>query len=111
MNRIMATLWLPLDNFNSCSSSPKSFICPCIPWMVTFYSYNLISLVLEHHAQLGCRYLRFRDMARDILGMNTFFPTLALLIVKYHYTDNTKRLHSRYVTPIFNFNVLIFEKD
>lgn len=50
-------------------------------------------------------------MARDILGMNTFFPTLALLIVKYHYTDNTKRLHSRYVTPIFNFNVLIFEKD
>lgn len=35
---------------------------------VTFYSYNLISLVLEHHAQLGHRHLRFRDMANDILG-------------------------------------------
>nr|XP_027106704.1 LOW QUALITY PROTEIN: GABA transporter 1-like [Coffea arabica] len=35
---------------------------------VTFYSYNLISLVLEHHAQLGHRQLRFRDMATDILG-------------------------------------------
>ncbi|CAI9105537.1 OLC1v1004476C1 [Oldenlandia corymbosa var. corymbosa] len=35
---------------------------------VTFYSYNLISLVLEHHAKLGRRHLRFRDMADDILG-------------------------------------------
>ncbi|CAN1238798.1 GABA transporter 1 [Linum grandiflorum] len=36
--------------------------------LVTFYSYNLLSLVLEHHAQLGRRQLRFRDMAEDILG-------------------------------------------
>ncbi|XWS66280.1 hypothetical protein CRYUN_Cryun05aG0185900 [Craigia yunnanensis] len=36
--------------------------------LVTFYSYNLLSVVLEHHAQLGKRQLRFRDMARDILG-------------------------------------------
>ncbi|KAI4383763.1 hypothetical protein MLD38_009565 [Melastoma candidum] len=36
--------------------------------LVTFYSYNLLSLVLEHHAQLGRRHLRFRDMAHDILG-------------------------------------------
>ncbi|KAB1209397.1 GABA transporter 1 [Morella rubra] len=36
--------------------------------LVTFYSYNLISLVLEHHAQLGHRQLRFRDMANDIFG-------------------------------------------
>ncbi|KAD2262707.1 hypothetical protein E3N88_41533 [Mikania micrantha] len=35
---------------------------------VTFYSYNLISLVLEHHADLGHRHLRFRDMAYHILG-------------------------------------------
>ncbi|GKA84195.1 GABA transporter 1-like protein [Tanacetum coccineum] len=35
--------------------------------MVTFYSYNLLSLVLEHHAELGKRQLRFRDMAHDIL--------------------------------------------
>ncbi|KAJ4977622.1 hypothetical protein NE237_008402 [Protea cynaroides] len=36
--------------------------------MVTFYSYNLVSLVLEHHAQKGNRFLRFRDMADHILG-------------------------------------------
>lgn len=36
--------------------------------IVTFYSYNLISVVLEHHAELGHRHLRFRDMAYDILG-------------------------------------------
>ncbi|XP_021295760.1 GABA transporter 1-like isoform X2 [Herrania umbratica] len=36
--------------------------------LVTFYSYNLLSVVLDHHAQLGKRQRRFRDMARDILG-------------------------------------------
>ncbi|KAF6150379.1 hypothetical protein GIB67_034078 [Kingdonia uniflora] len=36
--------------------------------LVTFYSYNLISLVLEQHAEKGRRQLRFRDMAEDILG-------------------------------------------
>ncbi|KAK4396772.1 GABA transporter 1 [Sesamum angolense] len=36
--------------------------------VVTFYSYNLLSLVLEHHAQSGHRFLRFRDMATHILG-------------------------------------------
>ncbi|XP_073143395.1 GABA transporter 1 [Henckelia pumila] len=36
--------------------------------VVTFYSYNLLSLVLEHHAHMGRRHLRFRDMANDILG-------------------------------------------
>ncbi|CAK7329282.1 unnamed protein product [Dovyalis caffra] len=39
--------------------------------LVTFYSYNLLSLVLEHHAQKGHRQLRFRDMANHILG-NSF---------------------------------------
>lgn len=37
--------------------------------LVTFYSYNLLSLVLEHHAQLGRRHLRFRDVSQDVLGM------------------------------------------
>ncbi|KAL3752375.1 hypothetical protein ACJRO7_013085 [Eucalyptus globulus] len=36
--------------------------------LVTFYSYNLISLVLEHQAEMGNRHLRFRDMAHDIMG-------------------------------------------
>ncbi|KAK6144271.1 hypothetical protein DH2020_021091 [Rehmannia glutinosa] len=43
-------------------------VCLVIGAVVTFYSYNLLSLVLEHHAQLGHRHLRFRDMANDILG-------------------------------------------
>ncbi|KAF5195799.1 Gaba transporter [Thalictrum thalictroides] len=43
-------------------------VCLIIGALVTFYSYNLISLVLEHHAQLGQRHLRFRDMAHHILG-------------------------------------------
>ncbi|RDX93141.1 GABA transporter 1, partial [Mucuna pruriens] len=43
-------------------------LCLVIGAMVTFYSYNLISRVLEHHAQMGKRQLRFRDIARDILG-------------------------------------------
>ncbi|KAG8078525.1 hypothetical protein GUJ93_ZPchr0007g4077 [Zizania palustris] len=42
--------------------------CLVIGAAVTFYSYNLISCVLEHHAQQGRRHLRFRDMATDILG-------------------------------------------
>ncbi|KAH7542051.1 hypothetical protein FEM48_Zijuj02G0032400 [Ziziphus jujuba var. spinosa] len=43
-------------------------LCLVIGTLVTFHSYNLISLVLEHHAELGHRHLRFRDMAHDILG-------------------------------------------
>ncbi|KAJ4805360.1 Transmembrane amino acid transporter family protein [Rhynchospora pubera] len=43
-------------------------ICLVLAAIITFYSYNLISLVLEHNAQLGRRQLRFRDMADDILG-------------------------------------------
>ncbi|KAM5584386.1 GABA transporter 1-like [Rosa sericea] len=42
--------------------------CLVIGASVTFYSYNLISLVLEHYAQLGHRHFRFRDLAHDILG-------------------------------------------
>ncbi|XP_065867249.1 GABA transporter 1 [Euphorbia lathyris] len=42
--------------------------CLIIGALVTFYSYNLLSLVLEHHALLGNRQLRFRDMANHILG-------------------------------------------
>ncbi|KAH7839931.1 hypothetical protein Vadar_010450 [Vaccinium darrowii] len=43
-------------------------MCLTLAGLVTFYSYNLISIVLEHNAQLGNRQLRFRDMACDILG-------------------------------------------
>ncbi|KAA8534502.1 hypothetical protein F0562_032019 [Nyssa sinensis] len=42
--------------------------------LVTFYSYNLLSIVLEHHARLGKRQLRFRDMGHDILGYSKTAP-------------------------------------
>lgn len=43
-------------------------LCLTAAGLVTFYSYNLLSIVLEHYALLGRRHLRFRDMAHDILG-------------------------------------------
>lgn len=43
-------------------------VCLVVGAAVTFYSYNLLSRVLEHHEQQGRRQLRFRDMAADILG-------------------------------------------
>ncbi|XP_048231363.1 GABA transporter 1 isoform X2 [Ricinus communis] len=43
-------------------------VCIILAALVTFYSYNLLCVVLEHRAQLGNRHLRFRDMATDILG-------------------------------------------
>ncbi|XP_008385464.4 uncharacterized protein [Malus domestica] len=45
-------------------------LCLVIEALVTFYSYNLISLVFENYAQLGRRHLRLRDMALDILGFS-----------------------------------------
>nr|DAD24212.1 TPA_asm: hypothetical protein HUJ06_025675 [Nelumbo nucifera] len=49
--------------------------CLTIGAIATFYSYNLLSLVLEHHEQLGQRQLCFRDMAKDILGEVLLNPT------------------------------------
>ncbi|KAK4836514.1 hypothetical protein QYF36_024134 [Acer negundo] len=46
----------------------RGVVCLTVAAMVTFYSYNLLSLVLDHHANLGHRQLRFRDMATDVLG-------------------------------------------
>ncbi|GAB2234868.1 hypothetical protein Droror1_Dr00004136 [Drosera rotundifolia] len=43
-------------------------LCLVIGGLVTFYSYNLISLVLEQQDKAGRRHLRFPDMARGILG-------------------------------------------
>lgn len=51
-------------------------VCLAIGALVTFYSYNLISMVLERHTELGRRHLRFRDMAHDILGTQLLYlPT------------------------------------
>ncbi|KAJ7974956.1 GABA transporter 1-like [Quillaja saponaria] len=43
-------------------------LCMILAGLVTFYSYNLLSVVLDHHSKLGNRQLRFREMGRDILG-------------------------------------------
>eukprot|EP01018_Ginkgo_biloba_P015608 Gb_34701 [translate_table: standard] len=43
-------------------------ICLIAGAAVTFYSYNLLSLVLDHHEQEGTRHLRFKDVANDIMG-------------------------------------------
>uniref|UniRef100_A0A453FYV0 Amino acid transporter transmembrane domain-containing protein n=1 Tax=Aegilops tauschii subsp. strangulata TaxID=200361 RepID=A0A453FYV0_AEGTS len=50
-------------------------VCLVVGAAVTFYSYNLLSRVLEHHAQQGRRQLRFRDMAADILGQYVLLPS------------------------------------
>ncbi|KAH1222278.1 GABA transporter 1 [Glycine max] len=77
----MDALWLSLDNFNCGSTTPKSSLCFQLPRMVSrnillghwsFGQFLLIQFVifgvLEHHAHLGNRQLRFGDLARDILG-------------------------------------------
>lgn len=52
--------------------------CLVIGASVTFYSYNLMSLVLEHYAQLGRRHFRFRDLSHDILGTYLYIQVISL---------------------------------
>ncbi|KAL8141605.1 hypothetical protein V2J09_014637 [Rumex salicifolius] len=40
---------------------------------VTFYSYSLLSLVLDHCEKQGRRHIRFRELAADILGHRWMF--------------------------------------
>ncbi|RWR82383.1 GABA transporter 1-like protein [Cinnamomum micranthum f. kanehirae] len=61
-------------------------LCLIIEALVTFYSYNLLSLVLEHHAQQGLRLLRFREMAEHIL---VHLPT-----VKTKWLHESLRVHN-----------------
>ncbi|KAI3707099.1 hypothetical protein L6452_25315 [Arctium lappa] len=44
------------------------FFCLTIMGVVTFYSYYLLSLVLEHCEKAGRRHIRFRELASDVLG-------------------------------------------
>jgi amino acid permease len=60
--------------------------CLVVGAAVTFYSYNLISRVLEHHAQQGRRQLRFRDMATDILGQYVY--KVACICVSDEFSTN-----------------------
>lgn len=44
------------------------FFCLTVMGVVTFYSYHLMSLVLEHCEKEGRRHIRFRELAADVLG-------------------------------------------
>lgn len=69
-------------------------MCLTLGGLITFYSYNLLSLVLEHHAQLGKRQLRFRDMAHDILGTVFLFASF-LSFLKHHAQLGKRHLRFR----------------
>lgn len=56
--------------------------CLSLAAIITFYSYNLLSLVLEHYAQQGHRLLRFRDIASHVLGQSiAFFYKLTMILI------------------------------
>ena len=44
------------------------FFCLTAMAIVTFYSYYLMSKVLEHSEKAGRRHIRFRELAADVLG-------------------------------------------
>ncbi|MBA0678213.1 hypothetical protein Goari_019573 [Gossypium aridum] len=49
------------------------FLCLTVLGCVTFYSYYLMSKVLEHCEKAGRRHIRFRELAADVLGSGRMF--------------------------------------
>ncbi|KAL6547761.1 hypothetical protein OROHE_009466 [Orobanche hederae] len=49
------------------------FVCLTAMGMATFYSYYLMSLVLDHCEKDGRRHIRFRELAADVLGSGWMF--------------------------------------
>ncbi|CAK9163043.1 unnamed protein product [Ilex paraguariensis] len=49
------------------------FLCLTVMGAVTFYSYYLMSLVLEYCENSGRRHIRFRELAADVLGSGWMF--------------------------------------
>ncbi|MBA0689755.1 hypothetical protein Goari_007470 [Gossypium aridum] len=49
------------------------FFCLTVMGCVTFYSYYLMSLVLDHCEKAGRRHIRFRELAADVLGSGWMF--------------------------------------
>ncbi|PIA49083.1 hypothetical protein AQUCO_01300141v1 [Aquilegia coerulea] len=47
--------------------------CLTIMGLVTFYSYYLMSMVLDHCEKQGRRHIRFRELAADVLGSGGMF--------------------------------------
>ncbi|GAV78989.1 Aa_trans domain-containing protein [Cephalotus follicularis] len=48
-------------------------LCLTVMGVVTFYSYYLMSKVLDHCEKAGRRHIRFRELAADILGSGWMF--------------------------------------
>ncbi|KAL2342690.1 hypothetical protein Fmac_003975 [Flemingia macrophylla] len=48
-------------------------LCLTVMGMVTFYSYYLMSKVLDYCEQSGRRHIRFRELAADVLGSGWMF--------------------------------------
>ncbi|KAJ7952123.1 Lysine histidine transporter 1 [Quillaja saponaria] len=55
------------------------FLCLTVMGVVTFYSYYLLSKVLEHCEQSGRRHIRFRELAADVLGSGWMFYFVILI--------------------------------
>ncbi|KAF5730062.1 putative amino acid transporter [Tripterygium wilfordii] len=49
------------------------FLCLSVMGIVTFYSYYLMSKVLDHCEKSGRRHIRFRELAADVLGSGWMF--------------------------------------
>lgn len=49
------------------------FFCLTVMGVVTFYSYYLMSKVLDHCEKEGRRHIRFRELAADVLGSGWMF--------------------------------------
>lgn len=67
------------------------FLCLTLMGVVTFYSYYLMSKVLDHCEKAGRRHIRFRELAADVLGNKSpkltptctvRFASLVLLLLK-----------------------------
>ncbi|WJX48101.1 hypothetical protein P8452_34710 [Trifolium repens] len=48
-------------------------LCLTVMGIVTFYSYGLMSKVLDHCEHYGRRHIRFRELAADVLGSGWMF--------------------------------------
>ncbi|KAF6173009.1 hypothetical protein GIB67_006385 [Kingdonia uniflora] len=52
---------------------PLGFLCLTVMGVVTFYSYYLMSKVLDHREKEGRRHIRFRELAADVFGSGGMF--------------------------------------
>ncbi|KAJ0104544.1 hypothetical protein Patl1_17560 [Pistacia atlantica] len=54
------------------------FMCLTAMGLVTFYSYYLMSKVLDHCEKAGRRHIRFRELAADVLGISLDFIVIVV---------------------------------